>query len=167
MVPPLPKNRTPTATTEKSAILLEGEQLALNAGGTALRLSGIYGPNRSVILRKFRNEEATLEDTGHDQLGVRILNQIHRDDAARAILHLISNQHTGLFNVTDNEPTTQLETYQQLCQKLSQPLPPVAPPNPNSKRGWTNKAVSNKKLRATNWSPHYPNFLSAIDDLLT
>lgn len=153
-------------TTEKSAILLEGEQLTLTAGGTALRLSGIYGPDRSVILRKFLADEGTLEDTGSDQLGIRILNQIHRDDAARAILHLITKQLTGLYNVTDNEPTSQLETYQQLCEKLSKPLPPVAPPNPNSKRGWTHKAVSNKKLLATGWSPHYPNFPSALDDLL-
>ena len=151
--------------TATSAILRQAEELTLAANGTALRLSGIYGPNRSIILKKFLNNEATLEETTHG-LGVRILNQIHRDDAARAILHLITKEQSGLFNVTDNQPTSQLETYQQLSQKLSKPLPPVAPPNPNSKRGWTHKAISNAKLRTTGWSPTYPNFLSAIDDLL-
>ena len=162
--------------TETSAILRQAEKIALAVHGTVLRLSGIYGPDRSVILRKFLNNKATLEETpaesSSDQnlcanLGIRILNQIHRDDAARAILHLIEHQQTGLFNVTDNQPTTQLETYQQLSQKLNKPLPPTAPPNPNSKRGWTHKAISNTKLRATGWQPHYPSFLSAIDDLLS
>ena len=158
--------------TKNSTILRKAEQLTLTAGGTALRLSGIYGPNRSVILRKFLNDEATLEETpaqsaSCSNLGIRILNQIHRDDASRAILHLIERQQTGLFNVTDNEPTSQLETYQQLCQRLNKPLPPIAPPNPNSKRGWTHKAISNAKLRSTGWTPNYPNFLSALDDLLS
>ena len=162
--------------TKTSAILRQAEEITLAAHGTALRLSGIYGPSRSVILRKFLNDEATLEETPTEtstgqslcsNLGIRILNQIHRDDAARAVLHLIEHKQTGLFNVTDNQPTTQLDTYQRLCQRLNKPLPPVAPPNPNSKRGWTHKAISNAKLRATGWHPHYPSFLSAIDDLLS
>ncbi|MGJ8726507.1 MAG: NAD-dependent epimerase/dehydratase family protein [Roseibacillus sp.] len=151
--------------TATSAILRQAEKITLAADGTALRLSGIYGPYRSIILKKFLQDQATLEETT-DGLGIRILNQIHRDDAARAIIHLITNNQTGLFNVTDNQPTSQLETYQQLSQKLSKPLPPVAPPNPNSKRGWTHKAISNAKLRTTDWTPSYPDFLSAIDDLL-
>lgn len=152
-------------TTKNSAILRQAESLALAAKGTALRLSGIYGPGRSVILRKFLANESTLEKTDHG-LGIRILNQIHRDDAARAIIHLIERRLSGLYNVTDNEPTSQRATFQSLCQKLSQPLPPVAPPNPHSKRGWTHKAVSNARLRATGWQPHYPSFLSAVDSLL-
>lgn len=155
-----------SGATQNSAILRQAEELTLTGGGTALRLSGIYGPRRSVILRKFLAEEATLEETEHG-LGIRILNQIHRDDAARAILHLMAKEQAGLYNVSDNEPTSQLATYQQLCQKLNQTLPPIAPPNPNSKRGWTHKAVSNAKLRATGWQPHYPSFLSAIEDLLS
>lgn len=151
--------------TRNSAILRAAEEMTLAAGGTALRLSGIYGPHRSVILRRFLADEATLEDTG-GELGIRILNQIHRDDAARAILHLISAERTGLFNVTDNQPMSQLELYRELSERLSKPLPPTAPPNPNSKRGWTHKAVSNAKLRATGWEPRLPSYLAALDELL-
>lgn len=156
----------PEGETATSAILQEAEKLVLAVGGTALRLAGIYGPDRSVILRKFLTNEATLEET-EEGLGIRILNQIHRDDAARAILHLISTKQSGLYNVSDNEPTSQLETFQQLAAKLNRPLPPTAPPNLNSKRGWTHKAISNAKLQSTGWQPRYPNFLSAIDDLVT
>lgn len=150
--------------TEKSRILAEAEELALASGGTALRLSGIYGPGRSVILKKFLAGEAVLEET-REGLGVRILNQIHLADAARAILHLMKREQAGLFNVTDDEPTSQRETYRALSAHLRLPLPPAAPPQ-ETKRGWTNKAVSNHKLRASGWRAHYPNFLSAVDDLL-
>ncbi|WP_411845534.1 NAD-dependent epimerase/dehydratase family protein [Roseibacillus persicicus] len=151
--------------TATSTILLEAEKTVLAAGGTSLRLSGIYGPHRSVILKRFLSGEATLEETTAG-LGVRILNQIHRDDAARAILHLIEKKKSGLYNVSDNEPTSQLATYQQLAEKLKFPLPPTAPPNPSSKRGWTHKAVSNHKLQTTGWNPEFPSFLSAVDELL-
>jgi nucleoside-diphosphate-sugar epimerase len=150
--------------TEKSAILREAEKLVLAQNGTALRLSGIYGPHRSIILKKFLSGEATLEETAAGT-GIRILNQIHVTDAANAILHLIQSDQPGLYNVCDNEPTTQLATYQQLAKKLARPLPKTAPPK-KTKRGWTNKAVSNAKLRATGWQPRYPHFLSAVDELL-
>jgi len=150
-------------STEKSKILLEAERLTLAAGGTALRLSGIYGPDRSVILKKFLSGEAILEETA-EGIGVRILNQIHVEDAANAILHLISTDTNGLFNVSDNEPTTQLVTYQKLSAKFDLPLPPTASPK-QSKRGWTNKAVSNQKLLNTGWSPIFLNFIEAAKAL--
>lgn len=151
-------------STEKSRILAEAEEMTLGAGGTALRLSGIYGPGRSVILKKFLSREAVLEET-EEGLGVRILNQIHLADAASAILHLIATEQDGLFNVTDDEPTSQLETYRALSAHLSLPLPPTAPPL-ETKRGWTNKAVCNGRIRETGWVPRYARFLDAVDDLL-
>ncbi len=151
--------------TATSRILRAAEKIVLTAGGTALRLSGIYGPKRSVILRKFLSGEARLEETSAG-LGVRILNQIHRDDAAHAILHLMREQQGGLYNVTDNEPTSQRETFQLLSEALGKPMPTTAPPNPNSKRGWTHKAIANDKLRQTGWQPRHPNFMAALPDLL-
>ena len=151
-------------STEKSQILLAAEKLALTAGGTALRLSGIYGPNRSVILKKFLSGKAILEETP-EGVGVRILNQIHVADAASAILHLITSNTNGLFNVSDNAPTTQLATYQQLSSQFNLPLPPKASPQA-SKRGWTNKAVSNKKLLDTGWTPAFPAFVNAAKNLM-
>lgn len=155
---------TTAGATAKSTVLRTAEELVLADEGTCLRLAGIYGPHRSIILKKFLSGEAILEET-EDGLGVRILNQIHVSDAASAVLHLISQRKNGLYNVCDNEPTSQLTTYQQLAEKLARPLPPTGLPQA-TKRGWTNKAVSNLKLRATGWEPRYPHFLSAVDDLL-
>lgn len=141
--------------------LLEAEALVLAGGGIVARLAGIYGPGRSVILRKFLTGEAIIEDDGG-----RFLNQIHRDDAARAIQQLAGEArlHRGeIFNLSDTTPLTQLACYQGLSAMLGRPLPPSAPRDVNRKRGWTHKQVSSAKLQATGWQPGFPSFLDAVE----
>ncbi|QTN34261.1 NAD-dependent epimerase/dehydratase family protein [Akkermansiaceae bacterium] len=149
---------------ETGRLLLEAERVILDAGGIVARLAGIYGPGRSVLLRKFLEEEAVIEDDGG-----RFLNQIHRDDAARAVVDLLTmgNFPAGqIFNVSDSESLTQLEVYQGLARIFGRDLPPSGPRDLNRKRGWTNKRVSNAKLRAeTGWKPQYPCFLDAVGGL--
>jgi len=147
---------------ETSALLLEAEQLVLATGGTVTRLAGIYGPERSVILKKFLNQTARLEEDGR-----RILNQIHRNDAAAAILHLARDQNARgeIYNVADSSPLSQLECYQKLSKHFSLPLPESGPRPQNSKRAWTHKIVSNRKLLATGWVPKLPSFLDAVPTL--
>ena len=85
----------------------EAEALARAGGGIALRLAGIYGPGRSVHLKKMLEGSAAIEDVEPS----RFLNQIHRDDAVGAILHLLRQEPSrfagGLFNVVDDTPLTQ------------------------------------------------------------
>jgi nucleoside-diphosphate-sugar epimerase len=145
---------------ETGRLLVEAEGVVLGAGGIVARLSGIYGPGRSVILKKFLTGEAVIEEDGR-----RFLNQIHRDDAARAILHLITNRAAGVFNVSDSTPLSQLACHQALSAMFSRPLPPGGPRDPNRKRGWTHKQVSNAKLRATGWQPRFPSFLDAAESV--
>jgi nucleoside-diphosphate-sugar epimerase len=142
---------------ETGSLLLAAEQVVLAGGGIVTRLSGIYGPGRSVILKKFLGGEAVIEEDGR-----RFLNQIHRDDAARAIFHLAISHATGVFNVSDSTPLSQLSCYQQLAGIFQKPLPPSGPRDLNRKRGWTHKQVSNEKLRATGWQPHFPSFIDAV-----
>lgn len=145
---------------ETGSLLLEAEQIALAAGGVVARLAGIYGPGRSVILKKFLNGEAVIEEDGR-----RFLNQIHRDDAARAIYHLAATHATGVFNVSDSTPLTQCGCYEKLAGIFSRPLPPSGPRDLNRKRGWTHKQVSIEKLRATGWQPQFPSFLDAAESV--
>jgi nucleoside-diphosphate-sugar epimerase len=141
---------------ETGRLLLEAERVTLDAGGVVARLSGIYGPGRSVILKKFLSGEAVIEEDGR-----RFLNQIHRDDAARAVFHLATSRAKGVFNVSDSTPLSQLACYQKLSAMFSRPLPPCGPRDLNRKRGWTHKQVSNAKLRATGWQPDFPSFIDA------
>ena len=144
-------------------ILLEAEKTILDAGGVVARLAGIYGPGRSVLLRKFLEGEAVIEEDGR-----RFINTIHRDDAARAILHLLQLEPFPageIFNVADSVTLTQLEVYQGLAEIFGRDLPPGGPRDLNRKRGWTHKRVNNAKLRTTGWEPEYPCFLDAVADL--
>ena len=144
---------------ETGHILREAEEFVLARGGCVARLAGIYGPARSVLLKKFFSGEALIEGDGG-----RFINQVHRDDIASALALLIEKDARSIFNVCDDEPMTQRALYEWLAQRFQKPLPPAGPIDPNRKRGWTNKRVSNAKLRALGWTPRYPSFRDAIEN---
>jgi nucleoside-diphosphate-sugar epimerase len=145
----------PLAETAK--ILREAEELVLQHRGIVARLTGIYGPGRSMLLRKFLDGTAVIEEQE------RTINQIHRDDAAGAICFLLnSNASPGVYNVTDDTPATQRECYGWLAEHFQKPLPPVGSVETNRKRGVTNKRVSNAKLRALGWQPQFPSLREAL-----
>ena len=146
---------------ETGRILLEAERIALASGGLVARLSGLYGPGRSVIMQKFLSGRAVIEGDG-----LRWINQIHRDDAARAVVHLLSKPAIpGIYNVCDSQPATQSEVYMWLADYFQRPMPGKGEPDLNRKRGWTNKRVSNAKLRGTGWRPAFPAYRDAIASL--
>ena len=143
--------------------LRAAEDLVLAHGGIVTRLTGIYGPGRAMLLRRFLEGIAVIEGEG-----ARHLNQIHRDDAAAAIFFLLNTEGvTGIFNVTDGASPTQREFYQGLAAHFNRPVPPSGPGDPQRRRFATDKRVSNEKLRALGWQPRYPSFLDACrDDIL-
>lgn len=148
---------------ETGKLLRQGEDIVLGNGGTVLRLAGIYGPNRSVHLKRFLEGTATIE-SGETS---RFLNQIHRDDAVSAMAHLLNLDPTQIarqiFNVSDGDPLTQRTCYEKLAVLFDRPVPPEARPDLNRKRAWTHKLISNEKLRGTGWNPQYPGFLTAVE----
>lgn len=144
---------------ETGQLLRAAEEAALARGGGVARLAGIYGPGRSFVLKNLLLGQNGIE--GADGKG-RIVNQIHRDDAAAALAHLITRRLSGLFNVTDDSPLSQHDLLTPLADLFSLPPPPAKEPDPNRKRGWTSKAVSNAKLRASGWSPEYPSYFAAL-----
>jgi nucleoside-diphosphate-sugar epimerase len=148
----------PTHPTGK--ILREAEQLTLAHDGIVARLAGIYGPGRSFSLKSLLAAKATI-----DPQNERFLNQIHRDDAATALVLLSENQSTRgeIFNVVDDQPIRQSECYRWLAAKLNRPLPPTGSAPVERKRGWSNKRVSNAKLRGVGWVPQYPTFAEGME----
>ena len=144
---------------ETGRILREAEDFVLARGGCVARLAGIYGPSRSVLLKKFFCGEAVIEGDGG-----RFINQVHRDDIATALALLIESEARGIFNVCDDGPMTQRAVYEWLAGHFQKPLPTTGPIDPNRKRGWTSKRVSNAKLRALGWAPRHPSFRDAIEN---
>jgi nucleoside-diphosphate-sugar epimerase len=138
-------------------ILRAAEDVVLASGGIVARLAGIYGPGRSVLLRRFFSGEAVIEGDGS-----RVINQVHRDDIAAALLTLAEQGKPGIYNVCDDTPMSQGDLYRGLAKHFDKPLPPEGPVNPARKRGWTSKRVSNGKLRSLGWTPRYPSFFRAV-----
>ena len=144
---------------ETGRVLREAEEFVLAPGGCVARLAGIYGPGRSVLLRKFFAGEAVIEGDG-----AKWINQAHRDDIAAALAHLVTTNARGIFNVSDDAPLAQRAVYAWLAQRFDRPLPPSGPIDTDRKRGWTNKRVGNAKLRATGWQARYPSFFAAVEN---
>jgi len=154
---------TASPKRETARILRDAEELTLENNGIVLRLAGIYGPGRSIHLQRILDGSATLET---DQPS-RWLNQIHREDAASAALHLIdrADARGEIFNGADSTPMRQRDCYRQLAANLDLPCPPEGEAASGSaKRGLTSKLVCNAKMLATGWRPTYPSFLDGIND---
>ena len=122
-----------------------------------LRLAGIYGPGRGYWFKQYLKDEARIEGSG-----ARILNMIHRDDVAGAIIAALKSGRPGeVYNVVDDEPVTQFHFFQWLSGPLGKELPPSVPEDPEAvrKRGVTNKKVSNRRLKMElGYQFKYPTF---------
>jgi shikimate kinase/nucleoside-diphosphate-sugar epimerase len=142
-------------------LLREAENIALNAQGSVARLAGIYGPGRSFVLKNLLEGKAAIE--GNQGQG-RILNQIHADDAAAALAHLVTQRLGGIYNIVDDAQMTQRQCLERLCSIFGVKLPGTREPDPNRKRGWSHKRVSNTRLHATGWTPRYTSYFDALRD---
>lgn len=147
-----------------SRVLVEAEKLVLGQAGCVLRPGGIYGRGRGLYLARLLAGEAVIPGSGE-----RWVNQIHVADCAGAILHCLRGgpAYAGrIFNAVDDCPVRLADLYRWLCGQSGQPLPPHGPEDLHRKRGLTNKRISNAALRATGWSPAYPDFRAGYGELL-
>ncbi|MDQ2867527.1 MAG: NAD-dependent epimerase/dehydratase family protein [Verrucomicrobiota bacterium] len=148
-------------TTPTGKILRAAEQIALSADGIVLRAAGIYGPGRSALWRRLREGKATLSSRD------RIVNQIHRDDLARAILLLAETAKIPsprIFNVVDDAPSSLHAILRWLSARTCHPLTETAVEPSRGRRGQSNKFVRNHKLRALGWAPTYPTYVQAFEN---
>ena len=131
-------------------VLLRAEAVlaGLDAPGTVLRCSGLYGPARTMLWRKAR-----AGDPGRPHW----TNRLHVDDAAAALSHLLDVAAPPPVLVgTDDRPALESEVLAHLreCLGLPSHSPPAATPAPTGRR------LRNAALRATGWRPVHPDFRS-------
>lgn len=128
-------------------VLLEAEALVRDAPETGIniRLSGIYGPGRTRLVRKVRDGEALATGAW--------TNRIHVEDCAGALHHLMRLRYPeALYLGTDDEPVTTADVVTWLSAQLDCPTPPEAP----AER--LNKRCRNDRLRDTGYRFAYPTF---------
>ncbi|MFT5222784.1 MAG: nucleoside-diphosphate-sugar epimerase [Glaciecola sp.] len=144
-----------TAPTPTSAAMHEGELAlpALAAHSVALRLGGIYGPGRERLVKQVLAGSASCSPDNWT-------NRIHRDDAARAITHLVlrSEPPPPILNVVDDRPAKRCEVLTWLAAQLGAPTPGSDAPAVGGRRSGS-KRVSNRLLHAVGWDPVHPSYV--------
>lgn len=143
--PPLEDETTPPAPSDgPGRVLVEAEEAfrARVPRGTVLRLSGLYGGSSTRLLDQVR--EGRIDDPH------RWTNRIHREDAAAAVVHLLTmtGEPDALYLGTDDEPAQLGDVAAHLAEQLGAPTPPTADPALGH-----GKRLSNARLRSTGWTP--------------
>ncbi len=137
-------------------VLLEAEKLfaARVPGSTVLRCSGLYGGDWARLVDRVRAGEI---DDPH-----RWTNRIHRDDAAAAVVHLLTRDQDPqpLYLGNDDEPALLGDVATELARRLGVPAP--SPGDPSQAHG---KRISNALLRSTGWVPAYPTYREGYADV--
>ncbi len=145
---------TPAEPPAFNGRVLRDAELALapHPGGVTLRLSGLYGPGREMMLRKAR-----AGDPGRPHW----TNRLHVDDAASALSHLLDLPAPGACYIgSDDLPVLESELLDWL--RVTQRLPAVAAvPGPV-----TGRRLRNARLHASGWTPRYPDYRRGYGALL-
>ena len=135
-------------------IVLEGERIlrACSYPATVLRLGGIYGPGRGMLLERLRSGRSTRSR----DWTTRYTNRIHRDDAAGALAHVaVLDDPAAVYLGVDCEPATEADVLTWLASRLGVPVPDLvddAAPRAGSKR------CRNARLLASGYRFRHPTF---------
>lgn len=147
---------------EGGRMLLEAEQLLalLPCGHTALRVSGIYGPQRLYLLR-------LLQNSARWPTQVHWTNRMHELDVASAVVHFYQQVMDGVALpqhciLTDGVPAMQHEVLQWLAEQQQLPAPPTPPLQPQS-----GKRIRNQFLIHTGFKPQFADYQAGYASILS
>lgn len=154
--PRLEDETSPAVPTDGPGRMLLAAEEAFHARvphGTVLRLSGLYGGSGTRLVDVVR--EGRVEDPH------RWTNRIHRQDAAAAVVHLLTmpGRPERLYLGTDDEPAQLGDVAAYLAERIGAPAPP--PADPAHGHG---KRLSNARLRSTGWAPGFPSYREGYAD---
>jgi nucleoside-diphosphate-sugar epimerase len=126
--------------------------LAQHGGGIALRLSGLYGPGREMMLRKARADEPGRPHW---------TNRLHVDDAAAALSHLLDVESPQACYIgSDDLPALESDVLDWLRSRQGLPSVPAAPGVATGRR------LRNARLRAVGWAPAHADYRAGYGALL-
>lgn len=162
----LDENTLPEPADFGGERLLEAEQVlksfvgaSTNCQKIALRLSGIYGPDRTRMLRLAQTPDAWPPQNGWT-------NRIHRDDAAVLLAHLAIKAMAGevlppCLVVTDSQPSPQWEVLTWLANEMG--VEKITRTTPQISGG---KKMRNHAMLATGFQLQYPDYQTGYATLL-
>lgn len=151
-------------------ILLRAEDALFASGlpAATLRLGGIYGPGRLMLVRK----AAAILAGREPWPAPAWTNRVHREDAARMIAFLTGRALAGdaldrVYNGVDNAPSLNVDVLAYIAGLLrggdALDLAAAAPPANVAVGG---KRVGNARLRALGFAFRYPDYRAGYADVL-
>jgi nucleoside-diphosphate-sugar epimerase len=145
---------TPTdPASDTGEVLVEAERTLWDRRPDALafRLAGVYGPGRTFLIDQVRDGRAVIPDPPVHT------NRIHRDDAAAALVHLVTRPEDppNVLVGVDHDPAERGEVFRFLADELGVPHPPTG--SDQRSRGG-DKRCRNARLLATGFRFTYPTF---------
>lgn len=143
----------PISSRGRQRHLAETQWLERNTQGRTFpihifRLSGIYGPGRSVLDAIQKGTAERLDKPGH------VFSRIHIDDIVSVLLASMSSPQPGeIYNLADDEPAATADLIAYGCGLLGVDVPPLIPfEKANISQGLRefyaeHKRVSNDKIK--------------------
>jgi len=143
-------------------VTLDAENLVKATGiGTALRLSGIYGPNRLRLIDRVKNGQCT--DEGNET----ITNRIHVEDCGGILAHLIAlDSLPAVVLGTDSLPATSVEVETFIADQLGVEKKYADNSKPKPKRIAGSKRCDNRLLLGTDYRFIHPDYRSGYQKLI-
>lgn len=166
---------TPTAPSEprgKARLKAEQQWRDYHPSCEIFRLSGIYGPKRSVIERIKAGKAQRIEKPGH------VFNRIHVEDIAQCLLAAIKQPEAqSITNLADNLPASSADVTAYACTIMGRTPPPSIPYEDaqlsEMAQGFyaSNKRIRNDRLRerlraALASDLHYPTYKEGVRAIL-
>lgn len=167
-----------TPATERGALVFESEQIFLNgmagARALALRLAGLYGPGRHLMLDSVLSADGELPG-----LGNYYLNLVRIEDVVSAVWTCLeeTNVETGIYTVADDEPAPKEEIVAWIAEQVGIRKPAFSGSVDGNGRlsrrlgeagQPANRRISNRRLKAvSSWKPSFPSYREGFGDLLT
>jgi len=144
--------------------ILEGEALLAGAPleSATIRFSGIYGPGRERLIRMVRSRTPVSARTR-----AAITNRIHRDDCARALVHLAGLPAVApLYLGSDEAPTPMGEILDWIAARLVVEPPPPGEDAAEAPQRGGNKRISSARLRGEGFRFLYPTYREGFAAIL-
>ena len=144
-------------------VMLEAERQVSNLTGCGvhLRLGGIYGPGRDRLLRQVVSGEIGIPDTPV------FTNRIHRDDAAGAIVHVLSlAAPQEIYNVVDEEAAEYGSLIRWLAVELGLSEPGTISDGEVTRSRGGNKRVMATRLVASGFRYRYPTYREGYREMI-
>jgi nucleoside-diphosphate-sugar epimerase len=132
-------------------VLLKAEQWLMErpVKSVVLRLAGLYGPGRMQLVQRLRAGQARAPRE-HPHWA----NRIHVDDAAAAIVHLLSLRGPqSVYVGADDTPLPLDVLYDELARLAGAPPVPTGP----APEGIGSKRLSNARLKASGFRFRWPD----------